>query len=142
MTSNDRIMVLTDLLLGAVHADGSVEGSEEAAVRKLLGELHGGALPEGVEARIKGFDAKHFDLAAAARDFAADEPVKKRRLLELVAAVRDADDVIDLAEDDYMVRLATALGMKKSEYADLTLEIEELREAFEDVRKPPPLPKV
>ena len=141
MTSNDRIMVLTDLLLGAVHADGTVEGSEEAAVRKLLGELHGGKLPDAVDARIKGFDAKGFDLTAAARDFAADAPVKKRRLLELVAAVRDADDVIDLAEDDYMVRLATALGMQKSEYGDLTLEIEELREAFEDVRKPPPLPK-
>lgn len=141
MSSNDRIMVLTDLLLGAVHADGNAEGSEEAAVRKLLRDLHGAALPDAVDARIKGFDAKTFDLAAAARDFVADATVKKRRLLELVAAVRDADDVIDLAEDDYMVRLATALGMQKSEYADLTLEIEELREAFEDVRKPPPFPK-
>lgn len=148
MDSNaDRIMVVTDLLLGAAHADRTMEGGEEAAVRRLLGELlGGGALPAEVDARIKHFNAAGFDLAATAAAFKGDEPARKRHLLELVAAVHDADDVLDLDEDEYLNNLAKALGMKREEYSDLSLdyEVEELRDAFEDVRAPavpPPLPK-
>lgn len=138
---SDRIDVVTDLLLGAAHSDGALEGREEASVRKLLGDLLGDAkLPAEVEARIKAFDPKAFDLKKTAASFARDDAKKKRRLLELVVAVGDADDVLDSAEDDYLTSLAGALGMQRSEYADLTLEIEELRDALRDVRKPPPVP--
>lgn len=137
----DRIYVVADLLMGAVHADGALEGSEEAAVRRLLGTLLGEpTLPAEVEARIKGFDPKGFDLARTASEFSGDAPDRKRRLLELVAAVHDADEVFDCAEDDYLKSLAGALGMKREEYADLTFEIEELRDALNDVRKPSPPP--
>src|SRR5688572_17266342 len=109
----DRIMVVTDLLLGAVYADEKLEGKEEAAVRKLLGELLGNEkLPDDVDKRIKTFPAGSFDLAKTAKDFSSDPPIKKRKLLELVAAVRDADEEIDLAEDEYMQKLGAALGMK------------------------------
>jgi len=139
-----RIMVITDLLLGAVYADDKLEGSEEETVRKLLGELlDGDDLPSEVDTRIKTFPAGSFDLEATAKDFADDPPIKKRKLLELVCAVRDADDEIDLAEDDYIRALGEALGMKKDEYADLTLdyEVKDLRESFEDLRAvPPPVP--
>ena len=124
-TIADRIMVITDLLLGAAHADDKLAGQEEAAVRRLLGELLGGAsLPDAVDARIKAFPAGTFDLAATAADFAKDAPIQKRKLLELVAAVNDADEELDLGEDEYLVKLAKALGMAPSEYADLALDIE------------------
>jgi uncharacterized tellurite resistance protein B-like protein len=143
----DRIMVVTDLLLGAVYADDKLEGQEEVAVRKLLGELMAGKpLPADVDKRIKTFPAGSFDLDKTAKDFVKDPPIKKRKLLELVAAVRDADDEIDLQEDEYMQKLAKALGMKKEEYADLVLDydVEDLKASFEEIRKvsaPPPPPK-
>ena len=140
-------MVVTDLLLGAVYADDKLEGQEEEAVRKLLGELLGGKpLPEDVDKRIKTFPAGSFDLDKTAKDFSKDPPIKKRKLLELIAAERDADDEIDLQEDEYMQKLAKALGMKKEEYSDLVLDydVEDLKASFEEIRKvsaPPPPPK-
>jgi uncharacterized tellurite resistance protein B-like protein len=133
----DRIILLTDLLLGAVHADDNRAGEEEAAVRQLLSQLLGDEpLPPEVDARIKAFPADSFDLGGAAADFASDPPIQKRKLLELVAAVRDADGEIALAEDQYMVALAKALGMDESEYSDLTLdyEIEDLRSSLDALR--------
>lgn len=139
----DRILVITDLLLGAVYADENLKGEEEDAVRRLLGELLGGDVPPTVDERIKTFPAHTFDMKAAAADFASDPPIQKRKLLELVCAVRDADEEIDLAEDEYVRALGQALGMKKEEYADLTLdyEVSDLRSSFTELRGgPPPVP--
>jgi uncharacterized tellurite resistance protein B-like protein len=136
-TVRDRIILLTDLLLGAVHADDTRQGAEEDAVRQLLSQLlEGEALPAEVDERIKTFSSGAFDLQSAAADFASEPPIQKRKLLELVAAVRDADGEIDLAEDQYMVDLATALGMDRSEYADLTLdyEVDDLRANLDALR--------
>lgn len=139
--TTDRIAHVADILLGAAYADGSKAGSEEARLRKLLGELLGAeGLPAALEARIGAFDPKAFDLAKAAAVFADDPADRKRKLLELVAAVGDADDVLDTQEDDYLVRVAKAIGASKDSYADLVLEVEELRDALQTVRQPPPLP--
>lgn len=135
---DDRILLITDLLLGAVYADDKLQGAEEAAVRKLLSQLLGTEqVPEEVDKRIRTFPAQDFDLKKAAQDFAADPPMQKRKLLELVAAVRDADEEIAFAEDEYMRALGTALGMNESEYADLTLdfEVEDLRSSLDELRK-------
>lgn len=130
-TVSSRIGVITNLLLGAAHADGTFEGREESVVRNLLKELlDGKELPAEVDGLIKSFDPKKFDLSATAKDFASDPPIQRRKLLELAAAVRDADEEIDLGEDDYLHALGDALGMKASEYADLTLEIEVLKDNF------------
>ncbi len=141
---SSRITVIADLLLGAAFADKTMEGREEATVRKLLGELLGNAeLPADVDTRIKKFDAKAFNLAAAAKDFAQDPPIQKRKLLELVAAIRDADDEIDLDEDEYLRTLGLAIGLKAAEFADLTLdiEIEDLKQNLKSLRSiPPPTP--
>jgi uncharacterized tellurite resistance protein B-like protein len=134
----DRILVITDLLLGAAYADDALAGEEEAAVRRLLGELLGGAaLPLEVDTRIETFRPDGFDMVAAAKGFAADPPIAKRKLLELVAAVSDADDEVDLEEDAYLVALAKALGMQPDDYADLTLhvQVEDLKKALGDLRK-------
>ena len=139
----ERIMVITDLLLGAVYADDNLEGSEEEAVRKLLQELlDSDELPAEVDRRIKSFPAGSFDLAATAADFLDDPPIQKRKLMELVAAVHEADEEIDLAEDAYLTDLGSALGLSPDDYSDLSLdyEIEDLRANLEALSAPPPVP--
>jgi uncharacterized tellurite resistance protein B-like protein len=117
MKVRDRILVLTDLFLGALWADDEFTDDEQHAVRRLLADLlvvKPENLPEAVEERIRTFDPLKFDLEAAAQDFAADPPMAKRRLLELVGKMVDADGVVDMQEDEYLRRLADALGMEYS----------------------------
>lgn len=123
--SDAGLLVVTDILLGAAHADGTSDGTEVMAVRDLMKELHGGKdLPADVEARITGFDAKKFSLEASAAEFVKTSKLEKRKLLELCCTIRDADEEIDFAEDEYIKSLGKALGMKASEFADLTLDYE------------------
>lgn len=143
MKVRDRILVLTDLFMGALWADDEFSEDEQKAVRKLLADLllvTPETLPSTVEDRIVHFDPLTFDLEAAALDFEADPPMAKRRLLELVALMVDADGVVDMAEDEYLRKLAGLLGMEYEDYDDLVLdfEVEELRESFEALRVPPP----
>lgn len=143
MKVRDRILVITDLFLGALWADDEFTEDEQRAVRNLLADLllvTADTLPAAVEERIREFDPLKFDLETAASDFAADPPMAKRRLLELVGRMVDADGVVDMKEDEYLRKLAEALGMEHAEYSDLVLdfEVEELRETFEALRVPPP----
>ena len=141
--TGQSMLTITDLLLGAVYADGERSGEEIQTVRDLLKELlEQKELPEMLEKRITLFEPGDFDLKESAADFAKSEPVKKRKLLELVASVRDSNDELDVAEDEYIVDLAKALGMAESEYSDLTLdyEIEDLRDHLVHLRSVPPAP--
>lgn len=133
----DRILPLTDVLLGAVYADSERTDAEIEAVKKLLASVFDGELPEEVAARLEGFDAKAFELDAALEPFVSDSPELHRKLLELVATVRDADEIHDLEEDAYITRIAGMLGVPKTAYADLVLdlEIEELGEVVETVAR-------
>ena len=140
----DRILHIVDLLMGAAHADHELRAGETAAVRELVAELLGvERLPAEVEARIRGFDPAGFRLVEAAAAFRSDPASEQRRLVELVAAVHDADDEIDLAEDDYLRALARALGLADGAVADLQLEyeIEDLRDHLRRLRQPPPIPR-
>jgi hypothetical protein len=115
MKVRDRILVITDLFLGALWADDEFSEDEQKAVRKLLADLLGDGealLPEAVEERIAEFDPLKIDLEAAA----------------------------DAREDEYLGRLGDCLGVERTAYSDLVLdyEIEELREHFEQLRVPPP----
>jgi uncharacterized tellurite resistance protein B-like protein len=142
--SDAGLLVVTDILLGAAHADGSSDGTEVSAVRDLLRELHGDKpLPDDVEARIKGFDPKAFKIDASAAEFNKTSKLPKRKLLELCCTIRDADEEIDFAEDEYIKSVGKALGMKPSEYADLTLdyEVEEVGAALGTRSMPPKPPK-
>ncbi len=138
---DERLLALTDLLLGAVYADGKLRDAEEEAVREQLRTVLG-ELTERIEERIKTFPVGTFDLEATAARFAEDPPVSRRKLLELLAAVRDADGEIDLSEDAYMRRVAEAVGLKPEDYADLTLdyEVEVLRASAASLAEPPPVP--
>jgi len=142
--TTDRILPLTELLLGAAYADKELKDQEREEVRALLQGLTEGALPDDVEKTIKSFDPGTVDLTSVAAKFKADPEADRKKVLYLVAAVNEADDEIDFAEDDYLRDLGAALGLPKAALEGLTVEIEavELKETFQKVRKgPPPPPK-
>lgn len=140
----DRIGVLTEIFLGAAYADRELAGRERHRIADLVRDLMcARELPGGLQAQIDAFDPATFDLTAAARNFAQDPPMSRRRLLELVAQVMSADGVFDLSEDDFLRALARELNVPEADFADLTLdyEVSDLRESFDALRKvPPPLP--
>ncbi|MEJ7604086.1 MAG: TerB family tellurite resistance protein [Kofleriaceae bacterium] len=142
MALPDRILPLCDLLLGAAHADDRFEDREDEEVRALLTELSGTDLSTDLEQRLASFDPKAFDLAATAKQFAGDSFDDRRRLIHLVAAINEADEEIDLAEDEYLRALAKALEMPDDALLGLVLDVEisDLREHFHTVRKGPPPP--
>lgn len=149
MALPDRIEPLCDLLLGAAYADDEFKDRERDEVRALLEDL-GGELSVEVEKKLASFDPKAFSLQKAASAFATDSDDDKRRVLFLVAAINDADDEVDFAEDEYLRSLAKALGLPDSALAGMTVDIEsddggefdiDLQDAFEQVvKKPPPPP--
>jgi uncharacterized tellurite resistance protein B-like protein len=137
----DRIVPLCELLLGAAYADKELKDQEKDEVRSLLEGL-AGELPTDVERKISEFDPAKFDMKASAAPFKADSEDDRKKLLYLVAAVNEADDEIDLSEDEYLRDLATALALPKAALDGLTIEVEteELKETFKQVRKGPPPP--
>lgn len=142
----DRIDPLCDLLLGAAYADQHFKDVERTEVRDMLADLSGAELTPEIEQRIAAFDPDQFDLAATANAFRGDPPDDRRRLLFLVAAIHDADEETDLAEDEYLRALCTALDLPAEALAGMVIdvEIEDLRGDFAKVRRgppPPPLPR-
>lgn len=137
----DRISPLCDLLLGAAYADNHFKDREREEVKGMVADLAGSLTPE-LEKQIDTFDHKAFDLAKTAGVFAADTDDERRRLLFLVAAINDADEEVDFAEDEYLRSLANALFLPAEALKGLVVDVEvdELRETFEKVRKGPPPP--
>lgn len=140
MSLHDRIGPLCDLLLGAAFADDVFEDRERTAVREMLEDL--GGLDADVEKRIEAFVPAAFDVAATAKTFAADSEDDRRKILFLIAAINDADDEVDFAEDEYLRSVAGALGLPDSALAGMTIDVEEdeLQVTFDEVRKAPPPP--
>jgi uncharacterized tellurite resistance protein B-like protein len=144
MALPDRILAVCDLLLGAAYADEEFKDRERDEVRDMLADLTGAKLSDELEARIKDFDPKKLDIAKVAGEFKGDSDDDRRRLLFLVAAVHEADEEIDFAEDAYLRSLAKALDLPDSALNGMTVdvEVEELQETLAKVRKqPPPPPK-
>jgi uncharacterized tellurite resistance protein B-like protein len=142
MPATDRLIPLSDLLLGAAYADGHFASREKEKVAELLTSLlEEDDLPAALMAWIDAFDPKSFDLAASCAEFAEDAPVDKRQLLELIAAVHDADEELDLAEDDYLKAVAAELdATDQLDGLALVIEIEKLRTSMSRLRAVPPPP--
>jgi uncharacterized tellurite resistance protein B-like protein len=139
-----KIELLADLFLGAAYSDKSLCDEERAYIRKLLADLLCvEKIPRYLDRRIESYNNETFSLQAAAQEFASEPPMSKRRLLELVAHVIHADNILDFAEDDYLRELAELLEVSPDEYKDLVLdyEIEQLRESFTHIASSrPPAP--
>lgn len=142
MTAVDRALALCDLLLGAAHADDHFHERETALVRAHLVAISGGELSRELAERIETFDPSRFDLERSGAAFAHDSKEQKRDLLELVASLHDADDELDLAEDDYLRAVVRAIEADESALDGLALdyEVEKLHDTFERVRATPPPP--
>ncbi len=144
MALPDRILGVCDLLLGAAYADEEFKDREREEVREMLADLTGAKLSDELEARIKDFDPKKLDLAKVAAEFKEDPQDDRRKLLFLVAAVHEADEEIDFAEDDYLRSLCKALDLPETALEGMVVdvEVEELQQTLATVRKqPPPPPK-
>jgi uncharacterized tellurite resistance protein B-like protein len=142
MPATERLIPLSDLLLGAAYADGHFAAREKEKVAELLTTLlDEAALPSALAAWIDAFDPKSFNLSASCAEFAEDAPVEKRQLLELIAAVHDADEELDLAEDDYLKAVAAELdATDQLDGLALVIEIEKLRTSMNRLRAVPPPP--
>ena len=141
MSISDRMFPLCELLLGAAYADNQLHPQEKTEIRALLVELAGERHVE-VEACIASFEPAKFDLKSIVGIFRDDSEADRRKLLLLVSTVIEADEEIDLAENEYLRELAHALGLPDSalEGIAVDVEIEEIKDTFEAVRKAPPPP--
>lgn len=121
---HDHVDTITDLLLGAAYADKRLEGREVEAIRALLRKLIAqDELPAALDRRITGFNPARFDEGAAASSMLALDPTDKRKVLDLVATINEADDVLDLDEDAYLRKVARGLGVGDEEYVGLEIEV-------------------
>ena len=137
MSISDRIFPVCELLLGAAYADQELHRQEATEIRALLTELAGERLVE-VEACIASFDPAKFDMKAIVGIFCDDSEEDRRKLLLLVSTVIEADEQIDLAENEYLCELAAALKLPDSALEGLTvdIEIEEVKDTFDALSKP------
>lgn len=119
-----HIESITQLLLGAAYADKRLAGAEITRIRSLLSTLLGGGeVPDALLRLINTFSPAAFNVQQVATGLDGLSQEEKRKLLELVASVNDADEELDLAEDIYLRTVAAALGLQQEEFSDLTLEI-------------------
>ena len=121
--------MVADLLMGAAHADGRLEGMEKATVKRMLREIVGlPTLPMDLEFRLDEFNPATLDLGEVGAAFVDDTPVEKRRLLELISTLHAGEDSeYDLAEDAYVRRVGLAIGLDEAHFRDLAATIIEDR---------------
>ena len=122
-----HVQTITNLLLGAAYADKHLEGEETATIERLLCKLVGkDELPIAQSSQMKSFSPAAFDVSAAAQSLAGLDESDKRKVLEMVCAVHDADEELDLAEDAYLRKVATGLGFADDAIGGLALDVSEL----------------
>jgi tellurite resistance protein len=130
--------------MGAAYADARLDGREYRVVKMLLAKvMNVDKLGEEMGGRLRSFARKSFDPVEAAKALGLETEQKKRHLIELIAAVTEADGVFDLDENAYIENVAKALELPKESYGDLTieiLEVENLQTAGEKLMTSPPAP--
>ena len=119
-----HVDTITDLLLGAAYADKQLQGGELDAIRSMLVKLLGVKnLPQAQADRITAFNPAKFDITAATAKLRSESAENKRKIIELVASVSDSDEELDMAEDAYLRKVATGLGLSDADIKDLTIEV-------------------
>lgn len=125
-----HIDTITRLLLGAAYADKRLEGAEVARIEQILRQVLGGEPGAEQTELLRSFSPAAFNVHSTAAMLTGLDPADKRKLLELIASVNDADDELDLAEDAYLRHVAIGMGVDESEIADLTLDVLDDEEMF------------
>ncbi len=135
-TGLEELSAIADILMGAAHADGDVDGSEAEEIEQILADLIGAdSIPEELHDHLGAFDNASFDLEAVCKQLHLASADDRKALLALIAKVTDADDVHDLGEDSYIKSVAEYIGAEEDEYADLTVDVLSISSVT-----PPPLP--
>ena len=120
---------ITNLLLGAAYADKRLEGDEIAAIERLLCKLVGTeTLPEAQRGQMKTFSPAAFDVSATAAGLASLADEDKRKVLEMVCAVHEADEELDFAEDEYLKKVAAGMGLDADAIGEMALDVDEIDE--------------
>lgn len=129
--NEEELVLVTDILLAAAHADARYDGSEAEMIEEILGSLVEDGLPDVVQARFDSFDPDEFDLAEActALDFDVDQ---REGLFALIARVIEADDELDYDESDFLKTVAKSIGAEPGEVDPFLVKFIEVT--------PPPLP--
>jgi uncharacterized membrane protein YebE (DUF533 family) len=139
--ASERHLLVADLLMGAAYADWNLDGRELDAVRALLAQAMGrDAIPDWLEARLASFEPTRLDVVAVVRGLGLATDEERRYLLELIVAVHESDELWDFEEDDYLHKVAAALGMRRDAYADLSVDLVSVQRLGPTLL-PPPLPK-
>ncbi len=125
-----HIETITKLLLGAAYADKRLEGAEVTRIQTILRQVLGSDPPTELTDLLRSFSPAAFNVHAAAATLTGLEAADKRKLLELIASVNDADGELDLAEDTYLRHVALGIGVPETDIADLTLEVLDDDELF------------
>ena len=138
----EQLPHLTDVLMAGAHADEDLDGREVEAVEQLLIGLIKGAeaLPEGLSNRIRYFDPEDFDLGATIGALGELSKEQRRAVLEMLSDLSEADEEIDLAEDEFLRGVAEAMGATAAEIEGLTVDVELVIEPSPSRRAPPPPP--
>jgi uncharacterized tellurite resistance protein B-like protein len=138
----DLLPHLTDILMAGAHADEELDGREVEAVQNLLVALIKDAdeLPAGLAKRIEEFDPEAFDIKRTAYAMGDLDKEQRRAVLEMLSDLAEADEEIDLAEDEFLRSVAVAMGSQPEELEGLTVEIELVSEPSPSRRAPPPPP--
>ncbi len=112
----EQLALVAELMLGAAHADGDYAGVEIVAIgEQLKGFVEAGELPGHVRRRIRIFDPESFDPKEACAALTFHDDHDKFGLLNLIATVTGADQVLHDAEADYIRLVASAIGLDPNE---------------------------
>ncbi len=121
----EHVETITNLLLGAAYADKRLQGDEVASIRKLLTTLLGvDSLPGAQSDQIASFSPAKFNAEEAAASLKVLSAEDRRRVVDMIVAVHESDEELDLAEDAYLERVAKGIGLSDEEIGELTLEVE------------------
>ncbi len=105
-------------------------------LRRVTGQVE---LDPRIQLCLDSFDPAQFNLEQVVASLHAESLVAKRKILELIVAVHEADQSWDFSEDDYVRKVGSALGLEPAEYEDFVIgEIHVESGGF--VVLPPPMP--
>ncbi len=139
-----RNELIADLMMGAAYADKRLDGREVDEVKRLLaGIMEVDAIGDEMTERIATFNHQKFDPVKVVQALGLSDDEEKRHLVEMIAAVTEADEEVDLDESEYLEKVAEALEMPRTTFTDLTvevLEVENLKQAAKKLIQPPPIP--
>lgn len=134
--STDELQAIADVLLGASAADGQYDHSEIQVIVDALCELTGKeALPDEMVAHLKAFEPTDLDLEQTCERIDLEGAGRREALMRMVVKVAEADEIHDLDEEHYIMRLALIIGVDPGEFAAV-----ELQEVVEEGAAPPATP--